>query len=83
MVPGGDLPRMAMAADRAPKTVSFPTVDQRKSSCFRWRGWLENDEGKVGNKTQPVASSKIGGNGVNLGGFKAKTRGLDRRVVCL
>ncbi|KAH9685161.1 TTF-type domain-containing protein [Citrus sinensis] len=35
---GGDLPRMAMAADHASKAVSFPAVVHGQNGGFRWQG---------------------------------------------
>ncbi|KAH9685484.1 hypothetical protein KPL70_013981 [Citrus sinensis] len=56
---GSDLPRAVMAADRAPKAVSSPAVVHGQNGGFRWRGWLENDEGELRNKIQVVAWLKI------------------------
>ena len=60
-----DLPRAAMAADCAPKAVSFPTIVHGQNRGFRWWGWSKNDEGELRIKIQVVMqpnSSEIDGN---------------------
>ena len=61
----GDLPRTMMAADCAPKVVSFPTVIHGQNRGFRWWGWSKNDEGELRIKIQVVMqpnSNEIDGN---------------------
>ena len=58
---GGELPRAATTANRAPQAASFQAVVHNQNSGFRWQGWSENDEGELRIKIRAVASPKTGG----------------------
>ena len=49
---GGDLPRAAMAADRAPKAASFPSGRSSIIRPFQVTRLVENDAGDVRSRTQ-------------------------------
>ena len=53
---GGDLPRVVMAPDRAPKAVNPSTTDQQQIGSPGGCDWSENIEGIVRSKTQVIAS---------------------------
>ncbi|KAH9781478.1 Endonuclease [Citrus sinensis] len=50
--PGGDLPRVAMAVDRAPKAASFPSGRSSTIRPFQVTRLVENDAGDVRSRTQ-------------------------------
>ena len=57
---GGDLPRGAMAADRAPKAVSFLAVVHGQNGSFGRRGWSEIKAGDLKNRTLPMVQPNSG-----------------------
>ena len=57
---GGDLPRAAMATDRAPKTMSFSAVVHGQNRGFGWRSWSKMKVGDVRSRTQPVVQPNSG-----------------------
>ena len=57
---GGDLSRVVMAPDRAPKAVNPSMTDQRQIVSPGGCDWSENTEGIVGSKTQMIASPETG-----------------------
>ena len=48
---GGDLPRVVMAPDRAPKALNLSTTDQQQIDFLGGCDWSENTKGIVGSKT--------------------------------
>ena len=48
---GGDLPRVVMGPDRAPKAVNPSTINQRQIGSPGGCDWSKNTEGIVGSKT--------------------------------
>ncbi|KAL9422739.1 hypothetical protein AB3S75_034925 [Citrus x aurantiifolia] len=75
---GGDLPRAAMALDRAPKVVNSSTAQQRQIDSLGGCGWSEMAKGKVSNKTQVVASPKTSEIVANRGNDFATFHDFDR-----
>ena len=57
---GGDLSRVVMVPNRAPKAVNPSMTDQRQIGSTGGCDWSENTEGIVGSKTQVIASPETG-----------------------
>ena len=72
---GGDLPRAVMAADRAPKAMSFPAVVDGQNGGFRRRGWSKMKAGDVRSITQAMMRPNFdeidgGGGGLSRSSFE-------------
>ena len=72
---GGDLSRVVMAPDRAPKVVNPSMTDQRQIGSPSGCDWSENTEGIVGSKTQVITSPETGEIAANWSGSSAASIG--------
>ena len=68
-----------MAADCAPKSMSFSAVVHGQNRGFRWRGWSENDQGELRIKIQVVVWPNSGGIDDDENGWSCDSFKLNRR----